>query len=63
MPSELLFYLSWLLIGFGFLSTSGETETELRIWNDGVVDGDDVLVLVGVCAPSPDCQATKASCR
>jgi hypothetical protein len=31
-----------------------------RAWNVGVIDGRAVLVLVGACAPSPACQATKA---
>jgi hypothetical protein len=31
--------------------------------NDDVINGGGVLVLVGVCAPSLDCQATKAECR
>ena len=63
MPLELLFYLSWLLISFGFFPASGGTETELADRKDGVIDVGDVLVLVGLYAPLPDCQAIKASCR
>ena len=63
MPLELLFYLSWLLISFGFFPASGGTETELADQNDGVIDVGDVLVLVGLYAPLPDCQAIKATGR
>jgi hypothetical protein len=63
MPLELLFYLLWLLISFGFFPASGRTKTELADRNDGVIDVGDVLVLVGLYTPLPDCQATKASSR
>lgn len=40
-----------------------ELRRNWRAWNDDVIEGGDVPVLVGVCAPSSDCQATKAGCR
>ena len=45
MPSELLFYLSRLLISFGVFSPSGGTETELAAPVD-VLDSGDGLALV-----------------
>ena len=63
MPPELLVYLSRFLSSFGFFPASGGTETDLADRNDGVIDVGDVLVLVGLYGPSPDCQAIKANSR
>jgi hypothetical protein len=45
MLSELLCYLSWLLISFGVFSSSGGTETELAASVDAL-DGGNGLALV-----------------
>ena len=63
MPPELVVYLSRFLSSFGFFPASGGTETDLADRNDGVIDVGDVLVLVGLYGPSPDCQAIKANSR
>ena len=63
MPLELPFYLSWFLMSLGFFPASGRTKKELADRNDGVIDVGDGLVLVGLYAPLPDCQAIKASSR
>jgi len=63
MTPDLLFRLSRFSSVLAFFRRLAELRRNWQSQNDDVINGGGVLILVGVCAPLADCQATKASGR